>query len=203
MRIARIYAWKALSAQVGRHEKPARTQCLTSAAHRLCPHPNSLSLLSPIPKLASADRSPAARQPPCHPSTQAACPVDSTALIRRTAPAIRSLWLYPRLTNTRVPLRLSQDAPPSSRSIPQENRREPERRATFIVARPGRACKFPSYLISMVAMPSNFFLIASASSLVALSLIALGAPSTRSLASFRPSEVTSRTALMVLILFAP
>src|SRR6516164_10791207 len=52
-------------------------------------------------------------------------------------------------------------------------------------------------------MPSNFFLMASASSLVAFSLSALGAPSTRSLASLRPSEVTSRTALMVLILFAP
>jgi len=37
-----------------RHEWPVRTQCLTSAAHRLCPHPNSLALLSPIPKLASA-----------------------------------------------------------------------------------------------------------------------------------------------------
>ena len=59
------------------------------------------------------------------------------------------------------------------------------------------------YLISMVATPSNFFLMASASSLVAFSFSALGAPSTRSLASFRPSEVTSRTALMVLILFAP
>ena len=49
----------------------------------------------------------------------------------------------------------------------------------------------PDYLTSMVAMPSNFFLIASASSLVALSFSALGAPSTKSLASFRPSEVTS------------
>ena len=46
-------------------------------------------------------------------------------------------------------------------------------------------------MISIVAMPSNFFRIASASSLVALSLMALGAPSTRSLASFKPSEVTS------------
>ncbi len=65
-------------------------------------------------------------------------------------------------------------------------------------------CHFASvYLISTVATPSNFFLMASASSLVALSFSALGAPSTRSLASFRPSEVTSRTALMVLILFAP
>src|SRR5436309_3055711 len=61
----------------------------------------------------------------------------------------------------------------------------------------------PVYLISIVATPSNFFLMASASSLVAFSFSALGAPSTRSLASFRPSEVTSRTALMVLILLAP
>ena len=59
------------------------------------------------------------------------------------------------------------------------------------------------YLTSIVAMPSNFFLMVSASSLVAFSLIALGAPSTRSFASFKPSEVTSRTALMVEILFAP
>ena len=63
------------------------------------------------------------------------------------------------------------------------------------------ACRI--YLISTVATPSNFFLMASASSLVAFSFNALGAPSTRSLASFRPSEVTSRTALMVLILLAP
>src|SRR5580698_8588080 len=61
----------------------------------------------------------------------------------------------------------------------------------------------PDYLISIVATPSNFFLMASASSLDAFSLSGLGAPSTRSLASLRPSEVTSRTALMVLILFAP
>src|SRR5690606_16503999 len=43
----------------------------------------------------------------------------------------------------------------------------------------------------------------SASSLPTASLIALGAPSTRSLASFRPSEVISRTALMTWILLAP
>ena len=62
---------------------------------------------------------------------------------------------------------------------------------------------FVAYLTSTVATPSNFFLMASASSLVAFSLRALGAPSTRSLASLRPSEVISRTALMVLILLAP
>jgi hypothetical protein len=60
-----------------------------------------------------------------------------------------------------------------------------------------------AYLTSTVAMPSNFFLMVSASSLLAFSFNGLGAPSTRSLASFNPREVTSRTALMVLILFAP
>src|SRR5581483_9203718 len=43
----------------------------------------------------------------------------------------------------------------------------------------------------------------SASSLETPSLMGLGAPSTRSLASFRPRLVTSRTALITLILFAP
>src|SRR5690349_20150633 len=44
---------------------------------------------------------------------------------------------------------------------------------------------------------------AAASSLLTPSLIGLGAPSTRSLASFKPRLVTSRTALMTLILLAP
>src|SRR5689334_23487811 len=43
----------------------------------------------------------------------------------------------------------------------------------------------------------------SASSLETFSLIGLGAPSTRSFASFKPRLVTSRTALITLILFAP
>src|SRR5205807_8558914 len=60
------------------------------------------------------------------------------------------------------------------------------------------------YLTSTVAPASvNFFLMAAASSLLTPSLIGLGAPSTRSLASFKPRLVTSRTALMTLILLAP
>src|SRR2546425_4700326 len=60
------------------------------------------------------------------------------------------------------------------------------------------------YLTSTLApASSNFFLIAAASSLFTPSLIGLGAPSTRSLASFKPRLVTSRTALMTLILLAP
>src|SRR5271157_6283683 len=60
------------------------------------------------------------------------------------------------------------------------------------------------YLISTLApASSNFFLMVAASSLLTPSLTVLGAPSTRSLASLRPRLVTSRTALMTLILFAP
>src|SRR5208283_3386201 len=60
------------------------------------------------------------------------------------------------------------------------------------------------YFTSTVAPASvNFFLIVSASSLETPSLIALGAPSTKSLASFKPRLVTSRTALITLILLAP
>src|SRR6201998_1830958 len=56
----------------------------------------------------------------------------------------------------------------------------------------------------MVAPASvNFFLIVSASSLETPSFTFLGAPSTRSLASFSPRLVTSRTALITLILLAP
>src|SRR5208337_3510257 len=60
------------------------------------------------------------------------------------------------------------------------------------------------YLTSTVAPASvNFFLMASASSLFTPSLMGFGAPSTRSLASFKPRLVTSRTALITLILLAP
>src|SRR5439155_5252875 len=60
------------------------------------------------------------------------------------------------------------------------------------------------YLTSTLApTSSNFFLIVAASSLLTPSLIGLGAPSTRSLASLRPSAVISRTTLITLILLAP
>src|SRR5207302_9704256 len=60
------------------------------------------------------------------------------------------------------------------------------------------------YLTSTVAPASvNFFLMFSASSLETPSFTVLGAPSTRSLASFRPRLVTSRTALITLILLPP
>src|ERR1035438_3192120 len=39
-----------------------------------------------------------------------------------------------------------QDAPSSPAPFPKKNRNEPERRATDILARPGRACKSPSAL---------------------------------------------------------
>src|SRR5579871_4935301 len=65
-------------------------------------------------------------------------------------------------------------------------------------------CAQKPYFTSTVASAStNFFLIVSASSLVTPSFTVLGAPSTRSLASLRPRLVTSRTALITLILLAP
>src|SRR4051812_15643591 len=61
-----------------------------------------------------------------------------------------------------------------------------------------------AYLTSTFApAASSFFLISSASSLPMPSLTALGAPSTKSLASFKPRAVISRTALITLILLAP
>src|SRR5438552_4277812 len=74
-------------------------------------------------------------------------------------------------------------------------------RATQI-ASPGT--KLRSYLTETFApASSNTFLIFSASSFDTPSLIVWGAPSTRSFASFRPSEVTSRTALITLIFLSP
>src|SRR5262250_57329 len=61
-----------------------------------------------------------------------------------------------------------------------------------------------SYFTSTLApASSNFFLMAAASSLLTPSFTVFGAPSTRSLASFKPRLVTSRTALMTLILLPP
>src|SRR5215469_15484728 len=66
------------------------------------------------------------------------------------------------------------------------------------------AAPHKTYFTSTVAPASvNFFLMVSASSFDTPSLTLFGAPSTRSLASFRPRLVTSRTALITLILFAP
>src|SRR5262249_48740418 len=50
---------------------------------------------------------------------------------------------------------------------------------------------------------SSFFFMSSASAFVTLSLTGFGAPSTRSLASFRPSPVSSRTTLMTWIFLSP
>ena len=63
---------------------------------------------------------------------------------------------------------------------------------------------FADYLSSTVApAASNCFLIASASSFLTPSLIALGAASTRSLASFKPRPVIALTSFNTAILLAP
>ena len=57
--------------------------------------------------------------------------------------------------------------------------------------------------VTLAPSPSSFVLISSASALDAPSLTTLGAPSTTSLASFKPNPVTSRTTLITLTLLGP
>ena len=57
--------------------------------------------------------------------------------------------------------------------------------------------------VTFAPCSSTFALMASASSLETPSLMFLGAPSTSSLASFRPRPVISRTTLITLIFCAP
>src|SRR6185437_2879692 len=72
------------------------------------------------------------------------------------------------------------------------------------VARPGFSQTSRAYLSSTFAPAfSSWPLILSASSLFTLSLTGLGAPSTRSLASFRPRPVMARTSLMTSIFLSP
>src|SRR5882724_981508 len=105
-----------------------------------------------------------------------------------------------RIQHKPVPFR---EAPNRSRSLlvreaPGPLRSDPS--TEFEIA----GCDNGGYLTSTFApAASSFFLMSSASSLPMPSLIAFGAPSTRSLASFKPRAVISRTALMTLILFAP
>src|SRR5262249_38993190 len=69
---------------------------------------------------------------------------------------------------------------------------------------PGARADSRDYLISTVAPAAvSWSLIFLASSLLTPSLTVFGAPSTRSLASFRPRPVMARISLMTLILFAP
>src|SRR5271165_5123313 len=89
---------------------------------------------------------------------------------------------------------------PKTQSTKKQTRRQ-RRQAT---PTSNRSYFTSSYFTSTEAPTStNFFLIASASSLLTPSLIGFGAPSTKSLASFSPRLVTSRTALITLILLAP
>ena len=69
----------------------------------------------------------------------------------------------------------------------------------------GVFCKKESNYFNSTLAPaaSNLALIASASSLVAPSFTVLGAPSTKSLASFKPKFVIPRISLITLILLAP
>src|SRR2546421_9615105 len=106
------------------------------------------------------------------------------------------------VTSTGFDLRTRIPLTRSARFLRRAAARKTVQQNNFVVtpARPEPA----NYLISTLApASSNFFLIEAASSLLTPSLTVFGAPSTRSLASLRPRLVTSRTALMTLILLPP
>jgi hypothetical protein len=130
----------AQSAAGGRHKWLVRTQCLTSAAVCLCSHPNSVTLHSPIPMLASAARSPTVNPAPLAPQGMSL----TLRHLRPHANRRQSAWLRPRLTVACVPLHLFTRRVVQPCSIPSEIRNEPERRATNIIARSGPACKLNS-----------------------------------------------------------
>src|SRR5271167_3531867 len=77
-----------------------------------------------------------------------------------------------------------------SENVKQKDRLKPDRPSNYLIS-------------TLAPASSNFFLMVAASSLLTPSFTVLGAPSTRSLASFKPRLVTSRTALITLILLAP
>jgi hypothetical protein len=115
LRFRRIVSKIAQNAVGERHEQPVRTQCLTSAALCLCPQPNSLSLFSPIPKLASAARSPT-RQLALTLSKQL---VDTQTLNIRASNAAKVLGL-PWLTDGCVSYTLCSRRAVQPRSVPGE-----------------------------------------------------------------------------------
>ena len=104
------------SVTAGNTKRPARTNCLTSAAYCLCSHPSSVPMLSPIPKPASAACSPAT----CQPSTEP-CPIPLT-LRHLTTPRIlppEGLAL-PRPANAYVPAYKFQRAPENLIPFPRK-----------------------------------------------------------------------------------
>src|ERR1700720_1688068 len=101
-------------------------------------------------------------------------------------------------------LRDSRDREPHRNTIFQPQHPPPNAATDACCLRPQNYPRSAVYLTSTLApASSNFFLIVAASSLLTPSFTVFGAPSTRSLASFSPRLVTSRTALMTLILLPP
>src|ERR1700677_632119 len=105
------------SAADRRHVWLVRTQCLTSAAPCLCPHPYSLITALADPKTRFC-RSLANRQPGAPPYSRQL--VDTKALNHRTRTAARVLGLAPACGCFRAPYPCPQDAPSSPAPFPEK-----------------------------------------------------------------------------------
>ena len=115
LRFGQVLSQTALACRHGGHEKPVRTQCLTSAALLPVPHPNSLSLLSPIP-IARFCRSLANHQLGAQPYPRQ--PVDTKALNHHTKPPPECLASSPGLRMFPCHSQNAKDAPSSPAPLP-------------------------------------------------------------------------------------
>ena len=106
------FAQKATSAAVKRHEKPARTQCLTSAAHRLCPPSDFSCTVDADPKTRFC------RPPPATLLPSAGMPPIPLTLRHLCSPPERLARLW--FMNVFVPFYSSQDAPYSCGASPEK-----------------------------------------------------------------------------------
>ena len=97
-----------------------KAQCLTSAAYSLCPHPNFFALLSPIPKLASAARSPATHNVNGHSACRLSKPLTLRHLTTAQTSPPEGLAL-PRPEDACVPIHNSQYAPTKPATFPEKN----------------------------------------------------------------------------------
>ena len=114
------------------------------------------------------------------------------------------------LAHERIPLTLrlvlcALEAEECLSAFTQQKRQLPETSSCSCLLSLYTACCFRNYYFRVTFAPSasSFVFSSSASALDAPSLTTFGAPSTTSLASFRPRPVASRTTLITLTLFGP
>src|SRR3954471_4789430 len=106
-----------------------------------------------------------------------------------------------------TPLPIEADSRVAARGGPATSERPPpgigSGRSAVVLAPAPRAPAVDHLMLTVAPAPSRAAFALSAASLLTFSRTGLGAPSTRSLASLRPSDVSARTSLMTWIFLSP